>query len=233
MTKKKMLVFDQIGYAVPYKERFDILNVVGVRELSKLHEALAQCDVVLYTGGSDVSPLLYGEPEGKLTTPYPERDKFEKWLHGHCVDKRKPILGICRGHQFIHVMNGGKLIQHVSGHVGGYHMIEDVHGNNMMMSSAHHQMVNIATVPTAVVIAKAKGMLSTTYLNGWDKEIFAPNEMVVEPEIVYYPKTNSLGIQGHPEYSDNKFMHNYCMDLLDYYVFKTRKDPPKYKFNDV
>ena len=49
------------------------------------------------------------------------------------------------------------------------------------------------------IIAKSTKDLSTTYLDGDDRERRLPPDFV-ECEIVYYKTTNCLCIQGHPEY---------------------------------
>lgn len=69
------------------------------------------------------------------------------------------------------------------------------------------------------IIAKASTNLSKTYLNGYDDEKSLPSNFV-EPEIVWYPKTNCLCIQGHPEYMDKKseavrFINVLVEELLD------------------
>jgi hypothetical protein len=48
------------------------------------------------------------------------------------------------------------------------------------------------------IIGHSKYHLSDKYLNGKDQNIELPSNFV-EPEIVYYPETKSLCIQGHPE----------------------------------
>lgn len=69
-------------------------------------------DGFLFTGGQDVSPTLYGEE----THPYcgelcPERDAMERLLLALAMERNKPILGICRGLQFINAALGGTLHQ--------------------------------------------------------------------------------------------------------------------------
>jgi hypothetical protein len=48
------------------------------------------------------------------------------------------------------------------------------------------------------IIAHSTYFRSNTYLDGDNKEIDIPKDFL-ECEIVYYPNTNSLAIQGHPE----------------------------------
>ena len=69
-------------------------------------------DGFLFTGGQDVSPSLYGSEDATGTiVSSPERDKEETLLLQKVLEADKPILGICRGLQFINVFLGGTLWQ--------------------------------------------------------------------------------------------------------------------------
>ena len=64
----------------------------------------------LFTGGQDVDPQLYGEAMepfcGELC---PARDALEQELLRQALERDKPILGICRGIQFLNAALGGTL----------------------------------------------------------------------------------------------------------------------------
>ena len=70
------------------------------------------CDGILLTGGHDVSPEIYGEEplDGKVSCCR-ERDNMEKLVLEDAMKEGKPILGICRGIQFINAVLGGTLYQ--------------------------------------------------------------------------------------------------------------------------
>ncbi len=71
-----------------------------------------QYDGVLFCGGEDVDPDLYGERRHYDSVRVErERDEFELWLLGEAMEHRLPILGICRGIQLINVRFGGTLYQ--------------------------------------------------------------------------------------------------------------------------
>ncbi len=70
------------------------------------------CDGLLFTGGQDVDPALYGEmAEDCCGELCPARDRLEQALLQAAVDQSIPILGICRGLQLINVALGGSLWQ--------------------------------------------------------------------------------------------------------------------------
>lgn len=70
------------------------------------------CDGFLFTGGQDVSPSVYGEKKLPVCGEVCDmRDKMESALLPHAIGADKPILGICRGIQFINAALGGTLYQ--------------------------------------------------------------------------------------------------------------------------
>ena len=70
------------------------------------------CDGILFAGGPDVVPHLYGEDVlNETVETQKERDDAETALFCKAFDRGLPILGIYRGMQFINVMLGGTLWQ--------------------------------------------------------------------------------------------------------------------------
>jgi GMP synthase-like glutamine amidotransferase len=173
--------------------------------LFSLTRDMEEADVVLFTGGSDVSPELYGEQNAGFSGNDPERDEFEVREFKRAQKLDKKMIGICRGSQFLTVMNGGKLYQDVAGHAlgGNIHPMtvkllnEDRLTKVLPISSTHHQMM------------RPRGNFE---LLGWSDHLgkrfierveYVAPEMEVDPEIVFYPDTKGLAIQGHPEYLPN------------------------------
>lgn len=67
---------------------------------------------ILLTGGHDVDPVLYGEkPLPECGDISKERDSMEKELLAQALERDMPILGICRGIQFLNAYLGGTLYQ--------------------------------------------------------------------------------------------------------------------------
>ncbi len=70
------------------------------------------CDGLLFTGGHDVNPELYGQrPLAQCGTLCPARDRLEEHLFHRAFTDNKPVFGICRGIQLINVLLGGTLYQ--------------------------------------------------------------------------------------------------------------------------
>ena len=81
-------------------------------EDAALDQLCGLCDAFLLTGGHDVSPALYGEqalPECGDTSP--RRDAMELGVLRRAMALDKPVLGICRGIQFVNAALGGTLWQ--------------------------------------------------------------------------------------------------------------------------
>ena len=72
------------------------------------------CEGVVFSGGEDLHPGLYGKPEYieeyGLKEIIPARDKFEYSVIVRALEQKKPVLGICRGLQLINVFLGGTLV---------------------------------------------------------------------------------------------------------------------------
>jgi len=171
-----------------------------------------KADIIMFTGGEDVSPDYYGEHRGKYTTFINKtRDTLESRYFDTFQHKLK--IGVCRGSQFLNVMNSGKLIQHVTNHaIGSKHVIETYDNKDFEVTSTHHQMSIPFSSRHFNLIAWAN-KLSTTYLNGRNEEIDLP-ESYKEFEIGYYSNTKSLLIQSHPEMMTKGKFHNYLNDLI-------------------
>lgn len=82
-----------------------------VAEQSRLRNWLEiiQPDAILLSGGNDIGEC-------------PERDATEYFLLSCARDKKIPVLGICRGLQFMAVWSGGRLFQ-VENHIRTRHQL--------------------------------------------------------------------------------------------------------------
>ena len=90
-------------------------------------QVIGRLDGLILTGGKDVDPAAYGQqPHPATEEPASDRDEWEFALLRAAIDRRVPVLGICRGPQVINVALGGTLHQHlpdVLGHSG--HRVAD------------------------------------------------------------------------------------------------------------
>jgi putative glutamine amidotransferase len=76
-------------------------------------------DGLVFSGGSDLDPDLYGaEAHPETGGVIRERDDFELGLMRAALERDVPMLAICRGSQVLNVALGGDLEQHVPDRVG-------------------------------------------------------------------------------------------------------------------
>lgn len=175
-------------------------------------DTIEEADLVIFSGGSDVEPLLYGE---KNETRHPstyyniERDNADMKIYLQARSQGTPIMGVCRGAQFLHVMNGGKLYQHIEGHNGGHKafalreklLIENV-------SSVHHQSCVFQKDMEVLLTANQS---SVRYFDKDRKDTSAK----IDVEAFYYRDTGCFGVQGHPEYSGFNKFSIWCLEQLN------------------
>lgn len=77
-----------------------------------IDQLMSMVDGILFTGGHDVDPSIYGEePCKELGIISKERDKMESLVLKKAIELDKSMLGICRGIQFINASLGGTLYQ--------------------------------------------------------------------------------------------------------------------------
>jgi len=124
-----------------------------------VEETLDALSGVVFTGGPDLDPTLYGaEAHAETVTVRPERDRAEIALLAGALERDMPVLAICRGSQVLNVALGGDLEQHVPDRVGhdrhketpgtfSEHAVEiapgsrlnEILGDEIAVKSHHHQ----------------------------------------------------------------------------------------------
>jgi putative glutamine amidotransferase len=80
---------------------------------------LGAVDGLVFSGGPDLDPALYGaDAHAETLGIVRERDDFELELMRAALGLDVPMLAICRGSQVLNVLRGGDLEQHVPDRVG-------------------------------------------------------------------------------------------------------------------
>jgi putative glutamine amidotransferase len=126
-------------------------------------DTLDALDGVLFSGGSDLDPGLYGrEPHPETKIIRSERDQGELHLIAAALERDIPILAICRGMELLNVACGGTLEQHLPDrttdvvHKGGSGVyathevaikpdskLGGILGSSVQVKSHHHQAPEI------------------------------------------------------------------------------------------
>lgn len=188
--------------------------------------SMEKSDLVVFTGGEDVWPWLYNRKTHTSTSCNPERDRREINEFQKALRLGKPMVGICRGSQFLCVMAGGILVQHQSH--PGIHDIFTACGKNVTVTSTHHQRQYPWDIDEFNLIGWC---YLSPYSWGEDGEDLSINTIDVgseaegiqgnlpEVEIAIYPKIKALAIQSHPEMQDlNGPSIAYFRDLLTRFI---------------
>jgi len=174
-----------------------------------------QVALVVFTGGHDVWPELYGENVRPGTYFDAARDYYESSVFEHALRYKVPMVGICRGSQFLCVKSGGKLAQDIRGH-GRFHTIRTNDDRIIRCNSSHHQMQ--LPPKNAIPLAWAEPRLSAGYYRDGDDEHIDVDR---EYEVVYYPNIHSLSCQFHPEWLDkDSEAVKYIQEVVNTYLFK-------------
>lgn len=141
-------------------EELVISRATPLEQAEKIVEGL---DALLIPGGVDVDPAMYGaEREPECGPADHALDALQTALFKAAMRRRMPILGICRGCQFINAAMGGTLIQDVPKKFGKIHqmpkdapsafdhdvrivpgtMLFEIMGGDLSVDSYHHQCVD-------------------------------------------------------------------------------------------
>ena len=184
------------------------LRALGAEaELVSTAEGMEQFDALLIPGGCDILPRYYREEDSGCEATDEALDKLQfAWME-YFTGEKKPVLGICRGHQLINVFFGGTLIQdlpmrkdHTEKPGGCYNahrilieqgsLLSAAYGPEAQVNSSHHQAVD----------ALGKGLCITARAEDGVVEGIEHRELPV------------WGVQFHPERMRGEFA---AADLAD------------------
>lgn len=179
----------------------------------ELVDTLDESNLVVFTGGQDVCPLVYNQTDIHPRTYYSlDRDNLEIAAYNQALAKGKKMIGICRGHQLLSALNGALLVQDQPN--PGNHMVYTHDSKRFLINSLHHQAVYPFNLPKEDydIIGYTKDLLKY-HENGKKEEMYPP----VEIEMIHFPKTQCLGIQCHPEMMGYASQSSQFSDALDYF----------------
>lgn len=157
---------------------------------------IQEANLLCFTGGEDVSPELYFDKAHPYTYNSIGRDVEEKKIFDQAIKNNIPMVGVCRGGQFLNVMSGGRMYQHVEGHTRSHDITDLQTGEVLYVSSTHHQMM----MPSSEGILIASSGIGGSR-EWYDGEIFKKDVSEEDIEVVYYPHSNCLCFQPHPEFT--------------------------------
>lgn len=202
-------------YLRPFIEE-NIIPIVLPLEVSKLDPILSICDGFLVTGGTDIDPILYNQTnEDGISKGIDARlDTIDQLVVQYAYSQRRPLLGICRGHQAINVFLGGSLYQDLeektpnhqkipSGQqvtlIGGS-IFKEILPSSFAINSYHHQAIK-DLAPGFIVAAIS------------DDDVIEAVEHTTHPII---------GVQWHPEINARSEISKPIFDYIIKLIKKER-----------
>lgn len=211
MNKKKTLLVIEPTYGFDEVAKQRGYNIVLGRHIEQNHGLANTIDAVVFMGGTDISPKIYGQ-EPSMYSKYHDHRRDERELALYAKFKHLPKLGICRGAQLLNCLNGGELYQHVYGHDQGHHQVVDNTGEAFTVCSIHHQMMKLPSDAMLVSWKVDEQMNKRFY-----KTDFVDSDGI-DPEVVYYEKDKALAFQAHPEFGPDTCT-DYFFNLVERYIF--------------
>lgn len=171
-------------------------------------------DMIIFDGGADVHPVLYGGSYHETLSVNLARDWQEKLIFDFYKNLDTIFLGICRGSQFLNVMMGGTLYEDLQSINLGHNHTHQVtlldgeclltyinleKGDEMTVNSLHHQAVkDLGDSLIPIMIDSNFGVIEGFY--SFDGKIRA--------------------VQSHPEMADKDYINR--IGVLDW-LFRTKE----------
>lgn len=183
---------------------------------------IEDANLVVLIGGADMSPELYNEPKGQFTYCDDQDDIRDLAAFKKAQELNIPMVGVCRGNQALCIFSGGRLVQHQE-NPNFIHKMKTYDDKVILVSSTHHQAAYPYNMnPNDYKILGWTNGISKVHLNGLNEEI--SDKQFNEVEVIYYPKTNCLGIQPHIEMLFGDVQYDttikYFQNILDKFLNK-------------
>jgi putative glutamine amidotransferase len=162
-----------------------LLGLPGWLDFNRLTGGTVVCDIptalkkdiLIFTGGEDVDPSVYGGINRYCQNPNIERDTFERAVLIRAIAYGIKVLGVCRGHQFVNAVLGGWLTQDIYKETGKLHDIvehdfgmwprkfwknESLSNLFPFVNTYHHQAVSIPGKGQGVILRAKDGIIEST-----------------------------------------------------------------------
>lgn len=172
-------------------------------EKTVISKLLSNLDGIILTGGHDVSPSLYNEEAlPSCGECIPARDVMEELLLKEALKLDKPVLGICRGAQFMCVSLGGTLYQDLP----TQRPSDIIHRQTPPYDAPVHSVSINKSSPLYEILKTDTLMVNSYHHQGIKTLPQSLTPMAYSPdgltEAVYMrEKRFVMGVQWHPEFS--------------------------------
>ena len=173
---------------------------------------LSACQGLIFPGGGDITPAFFGEKDRGSRSIDTELDILQLQALEYGIQRRIPVLGICKGMQIVNVGLGGSIIQDLP--TADYHrylgtdqyhearnlpgsFLHRLYGETMVVNSAHHQGLG----------RLGKGLQVVSR---------CPSDQCIEG--ICHESLPILGVQWHPERLDPAKTKATGTVLLSYFL---------------
>jgi putative glutamine amidotransferase len=185
---------------------------------------IQKCNGILFTGGHDINPRLYRQPDFMVycdpNNIDERRDEFEWKVLQHTEEKQLPALGICRGLQFVNVYFGGTLVPDIPS-FGKFNHSKLAEGNDR-----EHSIEIDKNSKLYKILGEAKGEINSAHHQSVDMPGYGLVANAISPDGIIEgmerkePEGKSflVLIQWHPERMINQesiFSKNIKQAFLD------------------
>jgi gamma-glutamyl-gamma-aminobutyrate hydrolase PuuD len=191
-------------YYVESVERAGGRALVVPPSTDAVDETLDVLDGIVFSGGIDIDPSVYGAARHPATDPaQAHRDAGELALLERALERDLPTLAICRGFQLLNVLRGGDLVQHLPEEVG-----HEGHRETPGVFSEHPVEVREGTRLAGIIGARHDGVSSSHHQGvgrvgeGLVETAWAADgalEGLEDPS-----KRFAVGVLWHPEMEEDK-----------------------------
>lgn len=197
--------------------------VILPTDSADLWDTLSRLDGLLISGGGDLDPATYRDPEvhEKTYGIDDERDSFEIQAFRHARDHDLPTLCICRGIQVMAVAQGGTLVQDIPSQLTSSieHRQHDI---GKMRNDVSHQVTIFDDNPLRDIVGESAFDVNSFHHQsvkdpGQDLQVIAvADDGVIEA--LWHPVMRfGFGVQWHPEMLANRFPQHAA--LFNAFVF--------------
>jgi putative glutamine amidotransferase len=180
-----------------------LLIPLGLKE-DRLDEILERVDGVLFSGGGDIHPAVFGgKDHPEISQVDEDRDRVEIELYRNIIRQGIPFLGICRGLQVINAASGGTLYTHIA----DQHPNALEHYNYPILPYTHlshsvqvekNSKLRAITEQTELRVNSLHHQGIDRLADGFTATAFAPDGIIEAIEKNGHPY--GLAVQWHPEW---------------------------------
>ncbi|MDQ3021743.1 MAG: gamma-glutamyl-gamma-aminobutyrate hydrolase family protein [Bacteroidota bacterium] len=184
------------------------------------------CSGLLLSGGVDIYPEIYCDWDTVETkgTYKPERDGFELKLFEKAIERKIPVLAICRGLQLVNVFYRGSLI---------FDLQEIRNVNHKKISDTEDTLHNVSVFDDTLlneIMSLNEAEVNSSHHQAIDRLgegliVNAKSADGIIEGIEYWDKTNKpfmIGVQWHPERFKD-FNSPASKNILDKFISQCEK----------